>query len=137
MLLLAPVKVRGRPSEIGSSVLPTFIEPCCRRSSTALLFEVLVAVGVEVRHDVARVRGRGGGPFGGKGCAVLGNFVTQYVIPALTQGTAATAALEQTLASALVSVHQGASRVNWNGDPRMIPSVAPQATPIPCNPAAM
>jgi CubicO group peptidase (beta-lactamase class C family) len=68
---------------------------------------------------------------------VLANFVTQYVMPALKQGLPATPALEQALASALVSVHQGASRVNLSGDPRMVPSVAPKATPIPFNPNAM
>ena len=66
----------------------------------------------------------------------LGNFMTQFVVPALTQGTASTPALESELATELTAVNHGQSRVNLSGDPRMIPSIAPQATPIPFNPSA-
>jgi len=67
---------------------------------------------------------------------VLGNLMTQYVLPALTQGTGDSVSLGPSLTAAIAAANQGTTRVNQNGDPRMIPSVAPQATPIPFNPSS-
>ena len=66
----------------------------------------------------------------------LDNLMTQYVMPALTTGVGDSASMESSLAAAIAAANQGASRVKPSGDPRMIPSVAAQSTPIPFNPNA-
>jgi CubicO group peptidase (beta-lactamase class C family) len=69
--------------------------------------------------------------------AVLASLMTHYVVPALTQAVPATPMLKSTLVAQIAAAHEGASRVNLTGDPRMIPSVAAQGTSIPFNPNAM
>ena len=66
----------------------------------------------------------------------LSTLMTQYVLPSLTEGAGDSGALQPELTQALAAANQGPTRVNPNGDPRMIPSVAPQATPIPFQPDA-
>ena len=72
----------------------------------------------------------------GDEAADLATLMTQYVVPSLAEGAGDSGALQAELTQALAAANQGPTRVNPNGDPRMIPSVAPQATPIPFQPDA-